>query len=118
MTLRLGVGALFGSVKDERTGDFVDSKGGPYAVRQTKSASATYVFVAPEVRIGRRFGQHFEINVGVELLVLAALSSPEWPRDTINAGVDGAGVFGSAGKSLMGGLVMLASPGLGARYAF
>jgi hypothetical protein len=35
--------------------------------------SATFLYVAPEVRLGRRFGENFEINVGVEFLVMAAL---------------------------------------------
>jgi hypothetical protein len=117
VTLRLGVGVLLGSLSDDRSGNFTDSKNTPYKVSTKQSPSATYLSISPEARIGRKLGQHFEVNVGVEVLVLTALKKPEWDTSkTIGAGGDGIGVFPSA--SLAGGILVAAVPGLGAKYEF
>jgi hypothetical protein len=88
-----------------------------------KRAASTYGYVAPEIRIGRRFGDHVEVDVGVELLLLAALSRPTWQDDTKvktsgspTSQGDGYGTFG--GDTLLGGILVGATPSLAARYAF
>ncbi len=117
VTLRLGVGTLIGSIKDSRTGAFTDSKGAAYSLNTSQSGGATYLYVAPEARFGRRFGKHFELNVGAQLLVLAALSSPSWDgTQTVSSGADGIGALPE--QSLAGSLLLDINPGIGAKYEF
>jgi hypothetical protein len=122
LLLRLGAGAILGSVKDERAGTMTNSFNEPYAVSMQRSASATYLYVAPEVRIGRRFGSHLELNVGAEVMLLAALSQPKWNdqqtvlTSTTPAHTDGTGTFGE--DSMMGSFMVLVAPGVGVRYEF
>jgi hypothetical protein len=119
VTLRLGTGVFLGSLKDTRSGGpFLDSKGAQYNVSTTFSSAATYLYVAPEVRLGRRFGENFELNIGVELLVMAALTTPAWdPLKTVNTGPnDGNAQF--QGQKLTGDIVISALPGVGAKLQF
>ncbi len=119
VTLRLGTGLLLGSLKDTRTGGpFADSKNVTYGVNTTFSTGATYLYVAPEVRLGRRFGKNFELNIGVELLVMAALKTPVWdPLKTVNTGPnDGNAQF--RGQKLTGDIMISALPGVGAKLQF
>ncbi len=137
LTIRIGVGAFIASVRDERTGSFATSSattpsGTLYTTDDTYSHNATYLYAAPEVRLGRRIGDHFEINVGVELRVLSALSRPSWqdPPNGILAGPvnppmgavagkhydDGLGGFGS--QTLTSSFLFVVAPGLGLRYEF
>jgi hypothetical protein len=119
--LRLGVGVLLGSVKDSRTGTFTDSKGNPFSVNQTESASTPYLAFSPEARIGRRFGVHLEVNVGVTVAIMTALSKPLWQDlGNVPAGADGIGTFVPTGttEQVVGSTIFAVLPGLGARYEF
>jgi hypothetical protein len=117
LTLRLGIGALIASIKDSRTGNFVDSESKAYSVDTAQSAGATYLYVAPEIRFGRRFGEHFELNIGTQLLVLAGLKTPSWDTtQTVGSGSDGIGTFPS--ESLSGGVMLALTSGIGAKYEF
>jgi hypothetical protein len=117
LTLRLGIGAYLANVRDQRTGDFTDSKGGPFRVNYTDAPSAAYFYVAPEVRFGRRFGDHLELTVGVELRILTALSQAAWSdAGGIPAGHDGEGGFSA--QTFAGSVLIIVAPGLGVRYDF
>ena len=117
LTLRIGIGALVGAVTDTRTGTFVDSTGSTYAVSTTQYPRASYLLVAPEVRIGHNLGSRFEVGAGVKFLVLAALVRPAWDPDApILAGADGQGSF--EGAELTGGLMLALLPGVSLKYAF
>ncbi len=116
LTLRLGAGVAVGSMREARTGSFVDSKGGHYLLGngagEAQSSKAIYFDVAPEIRFGRRFGEHVELNVGVQLAVLTALSTPAWDgTQTAYAGGDGIGLFPT--QSQTGKVVVLGVPGVG-----
>jgi hypothetical protein len=116
LTLRLGAGVAVGSMREARTGSFVDSKGGHYQLGngagEAQSSKAIYFDVAPEIRFGRRFGEHVELNVGVQLSVLTALSTPTWDgTQTAYAGGDGIGLFPT--QSQTGKVVVLGVPGVG-----
>jgi hypothetical protein len=120
---RFGAGVLFGSISDTRSGSFENSKNEAYTVDLRKSASATYVYFAPELRIGRRFGQHFELNAGLTVLIMAALSQPKWKDNTQILTTDnpptqgdGYGTFGD--NTLLGSFVVFVAPGVGGRYDF
>ncbi len=116
-TVRLGVGVFFGSTRDHRTGSFTAAKGGTYSVDTTQAPSAIYLFVAPEVRLGRKFGDHVEVSLGAELLVMPALSPPRWNQTTqVLTGTDGAGSF--ANDRLTSTVVIALVPSLGFKYEF
>jgi PEGA domain len=136
LTVRIGVGAFIANARDARTGSFKTSAATinqtPYTTDDTEAHSATYLYAAPEVRFGRRFGDHLEINVGVQLWILSALSRPSWQDvNPVLAGPitappgwtpamkpynDGEGGFGS--QTLTGGFLFCVAPGLGLRYEF
>jgi hypothetical protein len=113
---------LLASTSDARSGTFTNSTGEVYSVSLRESPAASYVYVAPELRLGRRFGKHFELNAGVEVLLMAALSQPKWTdRNAVVTGPppgrgDGQGSFGE--QSIAGSLLVFVAPGLGARYDF
>jgi hypothetical protein len=116
VTLRLGAGALLGSIQDNRSGTFEDSARASFDVASSQKPSADYVYVGPEMRIGRRLGQHIEVSAGVRALVLFAVKTPTWSplSSLVPAGADGEGTFPSA--SLSGGVMVMAIPSLGLKY--
>ncbi|XXX74344.1 PEGA domain-containing protein [Sorangium sp. So ce134] len=116
--LRLGAGAVAGSIGDRRTGTFSPRAGSSYGVGPVGDApSATFAYLAPEVRVGVRAGEHVELTAGIEGLLLVALSRPRWPATRlIDAAEDGAATF--AGDDLAGRVLLGFAPGVGASYAF
>jgi hypothetical protein len=82
-----------------------------------------FLYAAPELRFGGRFGDHFEISVGVAVRVFATVSQPSW--QDVNPvtqgppggqGGDGEGGFGK--QTMIGSFVFDAEPGIGMRYSF
>lgn len=121
-TLRLGAGVFVGTGRDARHGDFVNGAGERYPVDAAEAAPATYAYLAPEVRLGRRLGRHLEIGAGLTAIVLLALNQPAWrDANAVTTGVapsrgDGLATFGR--ESMAGGAVVVLAPGIGARYDF
>jgi hypothetical protein len=117
ITLRVGLGIFLGSVGDARTGSFTSSAGARYDVSVSESASATYLYAAPELRIGKKLGDHLEVNAGATVLVLAALERARWKDEQpVIAARDGFATFGS--QPTAGGFLLAVVPGIGLRYAF
>ena len=117
ITLRLGLGIFLGSVGDARTGTFTSSDGTRYDVSVSESAAATYLYAAPEFRVGKRLGDHLEVGAGLTMLVLAGLERPRWQDEqSVVAARDGLAKFGS--QTTAGGFLITAIPGIGLRYAF
>ena len=76
-----------------------------------------FVQVAPDVRFGYRITPHFELNIGVDALILVALSKPSWDASRpINAGSDGIGTFPT--ERFLGRVLFGIAPGVGARSDF
>jgi hypothetical protein len=122
-TLRLGLGAVFGNVKDERTGSFhtIERSGKPvaaYSVSASESSPAGWVYIAPEARIGWHAGKRLELSAGVGLMVLVAPTPPRWVPEKANvlAATDGQGQFPE--EQLTGKALIAITPGLGAKYEF
>jgi hypothetical protein len=130
-TVRLGAGVVLGTVTDKRTGTFLtNSSSGSvaYPASASESQAARYGYAAPEVRFARRFGDHFELGLGVQAMMLFALTQPVWkdekPVLTGSCGAnsvpgcttDGLGTFGSQG--LTGKFLLLVVPGVSASYEF
>jgi PEGA domain len=117
LTARLEIGALIGSVTDTRAGVFVDSTASSYELVATDSPRASYLYVGPELGIGHRLGDRFEVGLGAKVLVLAALTKPTWDAERmVLAGEDGAGYFPS--KELSGGIMIALLPKIGVSYSF
>jgi hypothetical protein len=126
-TVRVAVGAYVSSVTDEREGIFrTSAQGHPadaaYSVGLSESHPTTFFYAAPEVRVARRLGDHFELDAGVKLIVLAAASAPAWTDQTgVHAGPvgtqgDGLGKFGT--QTLTSSILIVLAPGVGARFDF
>lgn len=117
--LRLGAGAVAGSIIDSRTGAI--AKPHEALGRRGISRSANFFWTAPEVRIAFPIGAHFEISAGIEALVLVSFSPPRWQKDTeenlyVYAGSRGAAQFPA--DEIIGRAMLLIAPGVGARYSF
>lgn len=76
ITFRLGTGALLGSLDDVRTGAFQSSLGTPYSVELVDSVAARYFYLSPELRLGVRFADRFEISLGMQAVALIAITKP------------------------------------------
>lgn len=119
LLFRLGAGVVLGQVADGRTGTFTNSLGEAYTVDAKTSSSATYLYVAPEVRLARTIAKNLEITFGVEVDVLAAIAKPTWNDATTiltsnrDRG-DGLATFGE--QSTAGSLLLFVSPSVGLRY--
>lgn len=116
--LRLGAGALIGSLSDTRTGKFTTSKGQPYEVGPlVQTPGAAWFYLDPEVRLGMRLWERVELSAGVGVLMLIGLSSREWNEaQPVNAAGDGYGKF--AAETLTSPVLFAVTPGVGARYDF
>jgi hypothetical protein len=119
LTFRLGAGVLLGNTRDERSGSFTNSLAESYSVSLRESSPATYLYVAPDVRIGRALTKHLEINAGMEILLMTAIVQPTWKDKSevltgrTNRG-DGLGIFGE--QTMLGSALLFISPGVGLRY--
>jgi hypothetical protein len=117
---RVGMGALVGQIRDERTkGKLVQTVGvDAYPMRDASSlVLAIYGYVAPEVRVGYRFKKHFVVSGGVQALVLVSPSKPTWDnKHDLPAGVHGFGHYPS--EELMGTFVLALAPSASFRYDF
>jgi hypothetical protein len=114
---RLGAGGLFGSMSDARRGSFTARKDmvayrvGTYV----ETEPARFVFVTPEVRFGLPLGKHVELNAGLEVPVLFAVSQPRWSdAGGVHAGPDGYGWFNA--DALVSGVLITVAPTVGARF--
>jgi hypothetical protein len=114
---RLGAGGLFGSMSDARSGSFTALKDmRAYRVGTVvETQSARFVFVTPEVRFGLPLGKHVELNAGLSLPVLFAVSRPRWSdADGVHAGPDGYGWFNA--DALVSGVLVTVAPTVGVRF--
>jgi hypothetical protein len=122
ITVRLGAGIFLGSITDSRSATLTNRLAETYRRDLRKSAGATSLFVAPELRVGRRFGEHFELSLGAEVLIMKVLSKPVWNDDgqiiTTNTAGSGDGLATFPSETFTGPFIIVVSPGLGARYDF
>ncbi|AUX41688.1 hypothetical protein SOCE26_031100 [Sorangium cellulosum] len=115
--LRLGAGAVIGSVADARTGTFTTSRGERYGVGPAVQVpSAAWFYLDPEVRVGVRLGERVELSAGVDVLVLVGGAARWDAGQAINAAGDGYGQFDA--EALTSPVLFAVLPGIGARYHF
>jgi hypothetical protein len=71
----------------------------------------------PEIRVGVRLGEHFDLSAGAQVLMLLALSQPKWnPSIQVPAGTDGIG--GYQPQAMMGTFLFGIVPTAALRYDF
>ncbi|AUX27854.1 uncharacterized protein SOCEGT47_084520 [Sorangium cellulosum] len=123
LSMRLGAGALFAAVSDERSGTFTSASGVEFRVDRTSAqGSASFFVMTPEVRAGLRFGDHLDVTAGLAAAVLIRLTTPVWSNAP--GGVYGRidadrGYFGAFDPDpLVGEVTVALAPGVGARYTF
>lgn len=115
--LRAGAGVVFGSVRDERTGDFTtEGVAQSYSAGQTQKLAARYLVTSLGAGFARAFGDHFRASVGIDLAAMTALRQPVWDDRATFLGRDGVSKFGA--ESLSGSFFLLLCPFVDARYAF
>jgi hypothetical protein len=134
--IALGGGVLLGSVRDARTGGYTTLAGTSspspvaYGIDAAESSSARLLYLSPELRIGRRFGDHWVLALTAEAKVFFPVGdAPAWQSDQAvlvtghpcNAGppTPGCGTNGEATfatQSLLGSPLLVFSPGLALRY--
>jgi hypothetical protein len=107
-----------GEVRDERTGRFRTTNEEWFNTSPVVDfASATYFYVDPELRLGLRLGERWELSGSLKLLLLLGLSKPRWDRTIqLAAASDGIGTYDR--ESLMGDFVLMFSPGASLRHEF
>lgn len=120
LRFRLGAGALIGEARSVRTGNFQTRSSGSFAAPALESSQTTaFVYVDPEVSIGYRIADVFEIGAGLQAAILIAASPPTWASDenpSVVAGGDGLATY-TKDETTMGTTVLLV-PGVSARVSF
>ena len=118
LRLRLGVGAVAGSLGDSRTGRFQPAGAAAYSIGPVGDAPrAVFVYVEPEVRGGLRVGRDVELTAGVAAMFLFDVAHPAWDaKHEVNASRDGLAFFPA--ETLSGPVSVAFVPGLAGRYAF
>lgn len=119
LSFRLGAGVFLGQASDHRTGSFTNSLGETYSVDAKTSSAATYLYVAPEVRLARTIAKNLQLTFGVEVDVLAAITEPRWNDGTTILASnrdrgDGLATFGE--QTTTGSLLLFVAPSVGLRY--
>lgn len=119
--MRLGAGALIGSVRDQRRGIFTLRDGSSFdAPELVAEASTAMVYVDPEVTIGMKIGDRLELGAGLQALILFPALAPTWADDTetpaFDAGGDGQARY--RGDLTMTGPMVHFVPTLSARTSF
>ncbi|WP_437813381.1 kelch repeat-containing protein [Sorangium sp. So ce1078] len=122
-SVRLGAGALLGTVSDERSGTFTSSSQMEFHVDPTVAqASARFFVMTPEVRGGLRLDDHLEVTAGVAAAVLVRLKEPVWtnPPEGVYGRIDAKrGFFARFEQEPLVGEVLVAiAPKIGVRYTF
>ncbi|KYG08288.1 hypothetical protein BE21_24525, partial [Sorangium cellulosum] len=122
-SVRLGAGALLGTVRDERTGTFTSASGMEFRLDPTVAQDPARFFVmTPEVRGGLRLGDHLEVTAGLAAAVLVRLKEPVWtnPPEGAYGRIDlDRGFFARFEQESLAGTVMVViAPKIGMRYTF
>ena len=115
---RIGVGFSTGTFAVIRTGSFESSDGTPYAVGPLEQYRAQNFFhFTPELRVGYPLRDRLQLIVGLEVPIMAPLTTPEWnSSQAFTAGSDGYGYFSAA--ALTGSPFVMMLPSLALRYDF
>lgn len=117
---RLGFGGLLAAVAGDHLTLRSFNVSAPYAVDALLSTHTGYVFVAPDVGVGMRVGDHVQVDVGIAaLLAFATSSSDAAKRDqpTVTSSPSPA-LLQIDTQSLTAGTMMVFIPSLTGRFEF
>jgi PEGA domain-containing protein len=114
---RLGVGAMVGQLRDERSGTFTSGATTVQAKPVVDFPMATSIYIDPEVRVGIRLGEHVDLSAGVQALMLVAIKQPTW-NDKLELDAGPGGIGGYKADPLMGQFVLMLAPTASFRYDF
>ncbi len=117
MLFRLGVGAMVGQLRDERSGAFTAGTTEVKALPVVDFPMATSIYIDPEIRVGLRLGNHVDLSAGVQALMLVAIKQPTW-NDKIELDAGPGGIGGYKADPLMGQFVLMLAPTVSFRYDF
>jgi hypothetical protein len=116
-TARFGAGVAIAFMNDERSGTYVEPSGASDATTSAH-ANGSFVYLAPELRVGVRATPRLLLGGGVAVLGLVALHAPtrtSGPDEVLLSSRDLAS-YGAA--SLTGSLLVVPVPLVTASYAF
>jgi len=114
---RLGIGAFFANATDQRAGTFTTQAGPIDVLTARTAADVSYLYVAPEARVGYRLAPHVEVNAGIDLMLMVALAEARWNRENgVVLGNQGFAAYGET--TFFGSTLFLVNPGVGARFDF
>ena len=113
---RLGVGVVLGELRDQRQGTFTASNQTSYSTFPVVDLEGVASFyLDPGIRVGIRLGDHVDLSLGAQILMMLALSQPNWKLGIeVGAGKDGVGTYPS--QSTMGSFVFGLVPTASFRY--
>jgi hypothetical protein len=114
--VRLNVGVLIGALEDRRSASLSGAPGSGQYPPSNHSHPARYLYLAPEIHVGRRFGD-FELALGVRPMLLVAITQPSFESDQRVAD-GGLGFFRFQPETLTAQTLFLVSPTLSLRYGF
>jgi hypothetical protein len=124
--VRLGAGAVFGSVSDRRWSDSVLSGTWSMDGETTERYAIRGVYAAPEIRVGLKISSHLTIGAGLSAFTLFIPKPPVWdmPRTHLiflrdPSGLPNYGTFGVpkvAPEHILNVFQIAIVPGLGLRY--
>jgi hypothetical protein len=119
LLLRLGAGVMVGRVRDSRTGHFTASDGTADPLFPvTDMETAVSVYLDPEVRVGIHLGQHVDLSLGAQALLLVGVRQPTWNPDIkISAGHDGIGNYKDQ-NPMTAPFMIAVTPNASFRYEF
>ena len=115
-----GIGALVGSVFDDRDGVFTSEPHGQqakrtvYGVSPAQRRAASYLYMSLGVAAGFHPAPRWWLGLEVEAMPLIALRQPTWDSKGHFEGPSGDSSF--AGDSLTGRALILFTPAIGLRY--
>jgi hypothetical protein len=117
---RLGAGALLSEARAVRSGTFTTRSGGTFdAPALESSIFTTWIYVDPEVSVGYRLNETFELSAFVKGVVLITPSAPTWGAEsnpTVNVSGDGLSSYDAEETTF--GTTGLIVPGIAARASF
>ena len=115
--VRLGAGVMVGTMADTRTAQMVPGGSaasysvGPY----TEAPTSVQLYLSPELFVGRRFGRHIDVRLGVDALGCFAAKQPSW-QDKSDVVTPTIGFAGFGSQSLTGVTMLLVLPTLSFGY--
>ena len=118
LLFRVSAGVFLADAADRRDGSFAQSNAPALAVATRRSTDhGSYLYLAPEVRVGWRVAEHIELTAGADITLMVALSAPRWdPSDGVVYGNQGLATYPS--ETLAGSAFLLFDPNIGARFEF